>query len=89
LVADDYVTKPFSPRELVARIRVVLRRLTPAEAPRSAATELFAASGFELTQRTKPAFISAAQALDLTRYEYQLLKTLIQHPGPRAYRAHN
>ena len=32
--ADDYVTKPFSPRELVARIRVVLRRLAPPAAPR-------------------------------------------------------
>jgi two-component system, OmpR family, catabolic regulation response regulator CreB len=36
--ADDYVTKPFSPRELVARIRVVLRRLAPAPMPASGPT---------------------------------------------------
>jgi two-component system catabolic regulation response regulator CreB len=69
---DDYVTKPFSPRELVARIRVILRRGTPqSKQP---------AHRFEL--RADEARIHfCGQPLDLTRYEYQLLKTLIQHPG--------
>ncbi|HEY0060764.1 MAG TPA: two-component system response regulator CreB [Telluria sp.] len=71
--ADDYVTKPFSPRELVARIRVVLRRLTPpvmAPAP----------ARFELRQH-EARVVFSGQPLDLTRYEYLLLKTLLEHPG--------
>ncbi|RDZ27861.1 two-component system response regulator CreB [Lysobacter silvisoli] len=80
--ADDYVTKPFSPRELVARIRVVLRR--GARAPESAA----AGAG--------PAFVHDSegkriryrgQALDLTRYEYGLLAALLQRPGAVLSRA--
>ncbi|MES2321708.1 MAG: two-component system response regulator CreB [Pseudomonadota bacterium] len=69
--ADDYVTKPFSPRELVARIRVVLRRLTP---------QPVTAARFEV--RDLEARIQfRGQLLDLTRYEYLLLKVLIEHPG--------
>ena len=73
--ADDYVTKPFSPRELVARIRVVLRRLAPPPvqaAPRSERFELRA---------QEARILYHGQALDLTRYEYLLLKVLIEHPG--------
>ena len=69
--ADDYVTKPFSPRELVARIRVVLRRLAPAPTP---------APRFEL--RTHEArIVYCGQSLELTRYEYLLLKALLERPG--------
>ncbi len=68
--ADDYVTKPFSPRELVARIRVVLRRLAPAAPP----------PRFELREH-EARILFRGQALELTRYEYLLLKTLLEHPG--------
>ncbi len=71
--ADDYVTKPFSPRELVARIRVVLRRLTPAPAPAAPAR-------FDL-RALEARILYCGQGLDLTRYEYLLLKTLLEHPG--------
>ena len=71
--ADDYVTKPFSPRELVARIRVVLRRLAPPAAPPAAAR-------FELRAR-EARILFRGQPLDLTRYEYLLLKTLLEHPA--------
>ncbi len=71
--ADDYVTKPFSPRELVARIRVVLRRLAPAPVPPQQAR-------FQL-RVPEARVVYCGQALDLTRYEYLLLKTLIEHPG--------
>lgn len=71
--ADDYVTKPFSPRELVARIRVVLRRLAPAPVPAAAVR-------FELRQH-EARVVFCGQALDLTRYEYLLLKTLLERPG--------
>jgi two-component system catabolic regulation response regulator CreB len=72
--ADDYVTKPFSPRELIARIRVILRRLlhtpaSPSPAPR-----------FELRSQ-EARILFHGRALDLTRYEYLLLKTFLEHPG--------
>ncbi len=70
--ADDYVTKPFSPRELVARIRVVLRRLAPPANP--------AAPRFEL-RSDEARILFRGQPLDLTRYEYLLLKTMIEHPA--------
>jgi len=69
--ADDYVTKPFSPRELVARIRVVLRRLTPPPVT---------AARFEVRD-LEARILFRGQLLDLTRYEYLLLKVLIEHPG--------
>ncbi|MES2299308.1 MAG: two-component system response regulator CreB [Pseudomonadota bacterium] len=81
--ADDYVVKPFSPRELVARVRVILRRaavaatapayLTSTPAPPSAPRFALFAEQARIAYR--------GRALDLTRYEYLLLKTLIEHPG--------
>ncbi len=73
--ADDYVTKPFSPRELVARIRVVLRRLGPM--PMLAAAP---SARFELREQ-EAKIVYCGHALELTRYEYLLLKTLLEHPG--------
>ena len=75
--ADDYVTKPFSPRELVARIRVVLRRLAP---PAPAAPAPVPGARFEL-RALEARILYCGQALELTRYEYLLLKTLLEHPG--------
>lgn len=82
--ADDYVTKPFSPRELVARIRVILRRMAPppARAPASAVATIAAAAaaGFEL-RAAEARILFRSCPLDLTRYEYLLLKTLLEHPA--------
>lgn len=75
--ADDYVTKPFSPRELVARVRVVLRRL---------ATDRGDAPRFTLREE-QGRILFCGQLLDLTRYEYLLLKTLLKHPGHLLSRA--
>ncbi|NHZ99912.1 two-component system response regulator CreB [Massilia sp. CCM 8734] len=71
--ADDYVTKPFSPRELVARIRVVLRRLAPPAAVAPGAR-------FEIRE-AEARILYRARALELTRYEYLLLKALCERPG--------
>jgi two-component system catabolic regulation response regulator CreB len=76
--ADDYVTKPFSPRELVARVRVILRRLEKAAS--NGASGVKPPISFEL--RGKEARIAfRGSLLDLTRYEYLLLKTLLEHPS--------
>ena len=72
--ADDYVTKPFSPRELATRVRVVLRRVGAGSAPAEPDTGfVHDTDGKRIRYR--------GQALDLTRYEYGLLAALLQRPG--------
>jgi len=71
--ADDYVTKPFSPREVVARVRVILRRRGPAVA--SVHTAWFEVEAESARIRF------CGTALELTRYEFLLLKMLLDHVG--------
>jgi two-component system catabolic regulation response regulator CreB len=73
--ADDYIAKPFSPRELVARIRGVLRR-----ANRSAPTPAAAPLPFEVDE-AKRRIRYFGQPLLLTRYEYRVLVLLTRQPG--------
>ncbi|MFZ6770275.1 two-component system response regulator CreB [Undibacterium sp. Di26W] len=73
--ADDYVTKPFSPREVVARIRAILRRQQG-----NPQTNMGPAKRFELRQ-DEARILYYGHALNLTRYEYLLLKTLVERPG--------
>jgi two-component system, OmpR family, response regulator BaeR len=72
--ADDYVCKPFSPREVVARIRAVLRRVSAQESGADAAP------GFALDELRYVASVDG-HALDLTPVEFRLLKTLLDAPG--------
>ncbi len=73
LGGDDYVTKPFSPREVVARIRAILKRLAPHGDAR--ATDLW-----KLDEAGAQIFFRGT-ALTLTRSEFRILSALLKHPG--------
>lgn len=75
LGADDYVSKPFSPREVVSRIRAIQRRLQPV----TAATPQFGPAFSHDSAGQRIAF--AGHWLNLTRYEYHLLALLLERRG--------
>lgn len=77
--ADDYVTKPFSPRELVLRVDSVLRRARVAATP-SARSALLEGAGLVLDPAARSATCEG-RALALTLREFDLLAFLLRHPG--------
>lgn len=72
LGADDYICKPFSPREVVARVKAVLRRTRDGQA--------IQAQGLVLDEKTYRATFHGRN-LELTAVEFKLLQLLVEHPG--------
>ena len=78
--ADDYVSKPFNPRVLMARVRAVLRRTGVKPSPASPSAPPLAAAGIELDRSSRLAW-SRGQPLDLTAAEFNLLEVFLRHAG--------
>ena len=74
--ADDYVVKPFSPREVAARVKAILKRM----APRPAALEEAAPSGPFQVDEERVRIHYRDTPLNLTRHEFRLLQTLLGQP---------
>jgi two-component system catabolic regulation response regulator CreB len=90
LGADDYISKPFSPREVCARVRMVLRRAQRGETPSgmpalpgqpaAAGAQASAEASFAVNEEKKTITFHG-QPLELSRTEYRLLKVLVERPG--------
>jgi two-component system response regulator CpxR len=78
--ADDYLPKPFNPRELVARVNAILRRTQTGSQPAAPNHETVAIGDIELDSRSR-VVRRAGQLIDLTTAEFDLLRVLLQHAG--------
>lgn len=78
LGADDYVVKPFSPREIIARIRAIFRRVQPAQ---RGSEEYVLQIGELILNKNNYSVTVAGFPIEVTPTEYKLLELLLAHPG--------
>ncbi|GAV31082.1 MAG: response regulator transcription factor [Anaerosomatales bacterium] len=76
--ADDYVSKPFSPREVVARVKAVLRRVDRSSATSAGETIVV---GDLVVDTARREVTVAGEKVELTRTEFEILATMAAHPG--------
>ena len=85
--ADDYLGKPFNPRELIARVRAVLRRRAAA-VPEPGTSKVYRFEGFTADPQIRQVTDPAGGEVDLTGAEFDLLKTFLDRPGRVLSRDH-
>ncbi len=82
LGADDYLPKPFSPRELLARIKAVLRRLEPGTRPTEEESEgMCLEAGNLVLDKARQALLMEGKEVPLSSTEYRVLKVLMENPN--------
>lgn len=79
LGVDDYMVKPFSPKELLARVKAIIRRSMP-ESDGAAETESFRLDGLEIEFESRNVYVDG-EVKNLTPKEYELLQFFVRHPG--------
>jgi len=78
--ADDYVTKPFSPLALMARIKAVTRRYHNSLTDEAQEMGIIQSEHFKINRNTREVFLDGAQITNLTPKEFDLLSYFVQHP---------
>ncbi len=79
--ADDYIAKPFDPRELRARLKSVLRRLEPKASPQKSTSERVSLGRCNLDMKARILSDGKGKEIPITAMEFDLLKALIEHPN--------
>ena len=78
--ADDYVTKPFNPLELIARVKSQLRRYTKLGSMTQQGEKVYTVGGLEVNDETKQVTVDG-ESVKLTPVEYNILLLLVKNPG--------
>jgi len=79
--ADDYISKPFEPRELLARTRSVLRRLSNVPPPEKAVKGVYLFDGWKLDLQTRTVQAPLGGTISMSSGEFTLLKAFLEHPN--------
>lgn len=79
--ADDYVTKPFEPRELIARVRSLVRRLRPPSKDDEFQPRKYLFDGWEIDVDKRTLYSNTGLLAELTSGEFDLLKIFLEHPN--------